>query len=258
MLLTVDCGNTHITLGCIKNLKEPISVFRLPTDARETSFGYAAKMRQILEMGGILLSELEGCALSSVVPPVTAPLTEALRILCKRPPLVIGAGVKTGLHIAVNDPGTVASDLVVAAVALKALYPLPAIAVDMGTATTVTAVDTAGKFIGGSILPGVMLALDALSQKAALLPQIELSAPKSPIGAVTVDCMRSGAVYGSAGAVDGLIDRFAEVMGEPASIVATGGVAPSVVPHCKHTLILDETLTLKGLYLVWEKNKRTV
>ncbi len=256
MLLTVDCGNTHITLGCVKKLEEPIAVFRLPTDARETAFGYAAKIKQILEMGGIVPSDLEGAALSSVVPPVTPPLSEALRILCGKAPLVIGAGVKTGLHISVNDPGTVASDLVVAAVALKTLYPLPAIAVDMGTATTVTAVDAGGKFIGGAILPGVMLSLDALSQKAALLPEIDLCPPKSAIGANTVDCMRSGVVYGAAGAVDGLIDRFAETMGTPATVVATGGVSPSIIPHCKHEMILDETLTLKGLYLIWMKNKK--
>ncbi len=256
MILTVDCGNTHVTLGCIETLDQPISVFRLPTDVRETSFGYAAKIKQVLEMGGIDPLALEGSALSSVVPPMTQALSEALCILCGKVPLVIGAGVKTGLHIAVNDPGTVASDLVVSAVALKALYPLPAIAVDMGTATTVTAVDAGGKFIGGAILPGVILSLDALSQKAALLPQIDLCAPKSAIGANTVDCMRSGAVYGAAGSVDGLIDRFEESMGTPASIVATGGVAPSIVPHCKHALTLDETLTLKGLYLIWEKNKK--
>ncbi len=257
MILAIDCGNTHIKCGCMSAEQEPSLVFRLPTDRLQTDFGYAATVRQILEMSHISTSELEGAILSSVVPPMTDTLVRAVQLLIGQAPIVVGAGVKTGLHIAVNDPGTVAADLVVSAAAAKALYPLPAVIVDMGTATTVTAVDKNGRFIGGAILPGVKLSLDALAEKTALLPHIELHAPKNAIGSDTVECMKSGILYGNAGAVDALLDRFSDALqNADISFVATGGLASTIIPHCRHTLALDENLSLKGLYLIWEKNKK--
>ncbi len=255
MILAIDCGNTHITLGCVDSLGTAFPVFRIPTDLCETEFGYAAKIKQILELEGVSPDTLCGVAISCVVPPVTDTLVRAAQKLTHKTPLVVGAGVKTGLHICINDPGTVASDLVVAGVAAKAEYPLPCVIADMGTATTLTVIDEKGRFIGGAILPGTKLSLDALAHKTALLPLTDMSSPKNVIGTNTVDCMKSGIIYGAAGALDGLLDRFEEQLGSIASIVATGGLASTVAPHCRHTLKIDETLLLRGLRLIWDKNQ---
>ena len=257
MLLAIDCGNTHTTVGVVDGDCTVHSVFRIPTDRRETDFGYATKIGQILKMQSFDVEEIHGVALSCVVPPVTDVLVRAARLLTGKEALVVGAGIKTGLPLAVNDPGTVAADLVVAAAAARAEYPLPCLIVDLGTATTVSAVDKNGKFIGCAILPGAALSLRALSEETALLPHVEIRAPRSPIGVSTGDCMRAGIVFGTAGAVDGLIDRFAEAMGEiPASIVATGGLSSPIAPHCKHRLQVDETLLLRGLRRIWDKNQK--
>lgn len=257
MILCIDCGNTHTTVGCVDATHAVSSVFRIPTDRRETEFGYAAKFKQILALHGTDLAAIRGAAVSCVVPPVTDVLVRAVRLLLGIDALVVGAGVKTGLHLCINDPGTVASDLVVAAVAAKEEYPLPCLIVDMGTATTVSALDEKGRFIGCAILPGAELSLGALSAQTALLPNIELAPPKNPIGTSTVDCMKSGIVYGTAGAVDALLERFcASLSTHPASFVATGGIAPRIAPHCKHTLTLDGHLLLKGLRTVWDKNQK--
>ncbi|MBQ9773752.1 MAG: type III pantothenate kinase [Clostridia bacterium] len=256
MILAIDCGNTHITLGCVDACNTASHVFRIPTDQKQTEFGYAATIRQILSLEGVELASLAGVAVSCVVPPVTDTLVRAAKLLTGKEPLVVGAGVKTGLHICINDPGTLAADMVVSAVAVKELYPLPALIVDMGSATTVTVVDERARFIGGAILPGVKLSLEALAQSTALLPHIEIQAPRAPIGANTVDCMKSGIVYGAAGAVDGLIDRFeAQLKAPVASIVATGGLCKSVIPHCTHTATIDEELLLKGLRIIWDRNR---
>lgn len=256
MILTIDCGNTHVTLGCVDADKNVTAVSRIPTDTADTEFGYAAKFKQIFELQGIDLSAIGGAVISCVVPPVADVLSRAVRLLTGLTPLIVGAGIKTGLHLFINDPGTVASDLVAAAVAAKELYPLPCFIVDMGTATTVTAIDERGRFIGGAFYPGVGISLTALAQRTALLPHIEIQPPERAIAANTVDCMKSGIVYGTAGAVDGLLDRFEEQLGAPASIVATGGISPLIYPHCRHTMTHDDTLLLKGLRIIWDKNQK--
>ena len=257
MILAIDCGNTHVTFGCMKDGKAD-RVFRLPTDRRETDFGYAARIRQVLELAGVSLNDLCGAVISCVVPQLTRVLESAVRLLLPSvEPLTVGAGVKTGLHIRINDPGTIASDLVATAVAAKETYPLPCVIVDLGTATTLTVVDGSGSFIGGTILPGAGISLNALSEEAALLPHISIRAPKKVISADTVDCMKSGILYGAAGAIDGLLDRIAEELGEaPATVVATGGMAPLICPVCKHPMILDDQLLLRGLESVWNRNRK--
>ena len=256
MILAINSGNTHTTVGCVDQACRVASLFRIPTDRCETEFGYAVRIREILGLQGIELSCLEGAIVSCVVPPVTETLVRAVKLLIGTPALVVGAGIKTGLQIAINDPGTVASDLVAAAVAAKEEYPLPCVVVDMGTATTLTVVDRGGRYVGGAILPGAELSLEALAKEAALLPHIEISAPRRAIGTNTVDCMKAGIVYGAAGSVDGLIDRIAKELGEePASIVATGGVSEVIAPHCRHSMIMDDTLLLRGLRLIWDKNQ---
>ena len=257
MILAIDCGNSHTTVGCVAENNATSAVFRIPTDRTETEFGYAAKIKQILDLQSVDAAGFEGSVISCVVPPITETLVRAVRLITGKDALVVGAGIKTGLHLSINDPGTVASDLVAAAVAAKEEYPLPCVVVDMGTATTLTVVDRGGKYIGGAILPGVGISLNALAKETALLPHIEIAPPRNVIAANTVDCMKAGIVYGTAGAVDGLIDRIAEELGEaPASIVATGGVAHVIVPHCRHSMIMDDTLLLRGLRLIWDKNQR--
>lgn len=257
MILAIDCGNTHITVGCVGADGGVAPSFRIPTDRVETDFGYAAKLGQIFDLLEIVPAQFDGAVISSVVPSLTDVLVRAVRIITKKTALVVGAGVKTGLHICINDPGTIASDLVAAAVAAKEAYPLPCIIVDMGTATTLTVVDEKSRYIGGAILPGVGLSLAALAEGTALLPDVELQAPRRAIAANTVESMQSGIVYGTAGSVDGLIDRFEAELGRPAaSIIVTGGIGSVIAPHCHHDMILDETLLLKGLGIIWKKNRK--
>lgn len=257
MILAIDCGNTHVTFGCIGENGTTEPIFRIPTDRAETDFGYAAKIQQILTLYRLSPSDFEGAVISCVVPPLTSVLSRAVQLLTGHCALVVGAGVKTGLHIAINDPGTIASDLVAAAVAAKEEYPLPCIIIDMGTATTVTVVDEKARYIGGAILAGVGISQDALAEQTSLLPDIDLQPPRNAIAANTVDSMKSGMIYGTAGAIDGLLDRFSEELGrEPASIVATGGISPLICPHCRHAIKLDETLLMKGLWLIWKKNQK--
>ena len=256
MILAIDIGNTHILFG---RMDEDLGaqVFRIPTDRADTDFGYAAKMKQILDLHKIDCADFQGAIISSVVPPLTRILASTVRMLTSHEPLVVGAGVKIGLQLCVNDPGTVASDIVAVSVAAKEEYPLPSIVIDMGTAITVNAVDENGRYIGSAILPGVGISLDALAKETALLPHIDIQAPTRAIGVTTVECMKSGIVYGTAGATDALIDRFAAALGrEPASIVATGGTAAVIIPHCRHKITEDETLLLKGLFHIWKKNQK--
>ena len=257
MILAIDCGNTHVTFGGVDGHGTVEPILRIPTDRSETDFGYAAKINQTLTLCGLSPSDFEGAAISCVVPPLTDVLVRAVRILTGHTALVVGAGVKTGLHIAINDPGTIASDLVAAAVAVKEEYPLPCVVVDMGTATTVTVVDEKARYIGGAILPGTHLSQKALSEGTALLPHINPQPPRNAIASTTVESMKSGMIYGSAGAIDGLLDRFADELGrDPASIVATGGVSRLVCPYCRHTVTIDEKLLLKGLWLIWKRNQK--
>ena len=257
MILAIDCGNTHTSFGCVNGQGTAEPIFRIPTDRAETDFGYAAKIKQILTLCNLSPSAFEGAVISCVVPPLTFTLLRAVRILTGHDALVVGAGVKTGLHIAINDPGTIAADLVAAAVAAKEEYPLPCIIVDMGTATTVTVVDEKARYVGGAILPGVVISQNALAEETALLPDIDLQPPRNAIAVNTVDSMKSGMIYGTAGAIDGLIDRFSAELGRaPASIVATGGISPLICPYCRHAISLDETLLMKGLWLIWKKNQK--
>ena len=193
--------NTYTHIGCADGSGNISHVFRIRTDVNETEFAYAAKIKEIAGLLGIDVSSFDGAVLSSVVPPITKTLTNAINLLGVTDILTVGAGIKTGLNICIDDPGTVASDLVTAAVAAKEKYSLPAIVLDMGTATTVTVVNAQGKYVGGAILPGVELSLSALTEKTALLPKIEIQAPKNVISSNTVDCMKSGIIYGTAGAV---------------------------------------------------------
>ena len=256
MILAIDTGNTHIVLGCIDNKGGIRHILRLETNLGKTEYEYASDIKQILELEGVDRYGFDGAIISSSVPPIIETLKRAVKIITGIDAMVVGIGVKTGLDIVLDDPSTIAADLVATAVAAKNEYPLPCIIIDMGTATTVTVVDVKGRYIGGAILPGVRLSMRALAAGTSLLPNIEIVPPSKTIASNTIDCMKSGIIYGSAGAIDGILDHYIEELGGTAgSIVATGGLASTICPMCRHDITLDSNLLLKGLYVIYNKNK---
>lgn len=255
MILAIDVGNTNVVLGSVEN-GEVRSISRMATKVDDLSNDYALKMRQSFEFDGVDCTKFEGAILSSVVPQVNASIKSAVKKLTGLDCMVVGAGLKTGVNIKIDDPGQLAADLITGAVGALALYEPPIIIIDMGTATTIFALDNQGAFIGGAIIPGVKLSFNALSSGTSLLPSISLDEPKKCIGTNTVDCMKSGAVYGTASMIDGMIDRMIEELGEPAAVVATGGIAGHIIPVCKHEIALEPELLLKGLEIIYEKNKK--
>jgi type III pantothenate kinase len=205
----------------------------------------------VMDLHAIDMNGLDGAIISSVVPPLTGLLSEAVSKMTGIEPLIVGPGIKTGINVL---PQGVGADLVVGAVAAIRYYGAPAIIIDMGTATTVTVVDEKKNFIGGAIYPGVALALESLESGTAQLPHIRISAPKKVINMDTTESMQAGVVYGNAGAMDALIDRMEAELGVPAVIIASGGLAPMIIPHCRHEIIIDDELLLKGLDTIYYKN----
>ena len=256
MLLAIDIGNSNVVIGCLNENHETVSLFRMVTDLKKTEDEYAAGMQTILDHNGICADDFEGAIISSVVPPLTEIFRAAAEKLTGRRPLVVGTGIKTGLNIQIEDPSTLGADLVVAAVAAIHRFPLPVIIIDMGTATTMTVVDQGNRFIGGAIIPGVALSMNALSSGTSLLHKVPLEAPKKCISSTTTSCMQSGAVYGNAALLDGMIDRFEAELGSKATVVATGGIAGKIIPHCRHQILYDEDLLLKGLSILYKKNTK--
>lgn len=252
-ILTIDIGNTNIVIGCAVDHKVTF-VERMHTSHTKTDLEYAIDCHMVLELHKIDASQLDGAIISSVVPPLTNTLAAAIHKLTGITALIVGPGIKTGLNLLMDNPAQVGSDLVVASVAAMHDYGAPVIVIDMGTATTMTVVDKNRNFIGGLIYPGVQIALQSLENSTAQLPQIHLKAPEKVIGGNTIDCMCSGLVYGNAAALDGLLDRMMNELGYPATIVASGGLAPLIVPHCKHKILLDDELLLKGLDILFAKN----
>lgn len=253
MLLAIDMGNTNIVVGCID--KETI-IFteRMSTNLDCTELEYAMLIKAVMDIHQVNENEIDGSIISSVIPSLTHIVKNALRKLLKTEPLVVGAGLKTGLNIRIDDPASLGADIAVDSVAAKNFYSVPNIVIDMGTATTMTAIDREGSYIGGIIFPGVNVSLESLVSKTSLLPRISFSTPKKVIGANTMDAMKSGIIYGEASRIDGMIDRFEDELGEKASVVATGGLASVIVPHCKHEITLDPDLLLKGLKIIYDKN----
>ena len=255
MLLAIDIGNTNILIGGIKD-DEIIFKARIATDRTRTSDQYGVEIKNMIEAFGAKISDISDCIISSVVPPVfNSVRTGVIKIIGKQP-MVVGPGLKTGLNIHVDVPSQVGSDRIVIAVAALAEYQAPLILVDMGTATTIEVVEPDNRYLGGVIFPGVKVSLDALTSRAAQLPGISLDQPKQVIGKNTVDCMRSGTMYGNAAMIDGIVDRIEEELGHRSTIIATGGLARFITPLCKREIIVEKDLLLKGLNLIYKKNKR--
>lgn len=253
MVLAVDIGNSNIVVGCFDK-ERILFTDRFATNRNATPLEYALLIKTALELSGHGGLVFEGSIISSVVPAVTNAMKAAVEKLTKTKPLLVGPGLKTGLMLKLENPAQLGSDRVADAVAALQEYAPPLIIVDMGTATTISVVDKTGAFIGGMIMPGLRISTEALSANASQLPQISLQAPERAIGRNTVDCMRSGIVFGTASILDGAIDSIQKELGYPCTVITTGGNARVVVPHCKHRILTDENLLLKGLRVLYYKN----
>ena len=253
MILAIDIGNTNIVLGCMEHDRILVEA-RMATDLLKTSDQYCVELKNLLNLYEIDPKSVEGVIISSVVPPVLNSCKTAVRKLTGKTPMIVGPGIKTGLNIRMEHPTEVGSDLIVAAVAAIAEYGAPLLLVDMGTATTITAIDADGAFVGGCICPGVKISMDALTGRTAQLPGISLDEPQTAIGKNTRDSMRSGIMFGSAAMLDGLLDRMEAELGTPARVIATGGIAKFVIPLCRREILYDRCLMLKGLRLLYKRN----
>lgn len=256
MILAIDIGNTNIVLGCIDPSDgRVLFTERLSTDHDKTALEYAISFKSVMDLHKFLPENVTGAIIASVVPPVTSLISQALEKVTGVKAMIVGPGVKTGLNILMDNPAQVGADLIVGAVAGIAEYPCPLVLIDMGTATTICVVDQEKNYIGGMILPGMRVSLDSLTSRTSQLPRISLDPPKRLIGKNTIDGMKSGILYGTASCLDGMVDRIEEDLGQKVCVVATGGLAGTVVPLCRREIILDDELLLKGLLLIYNKNK---
>lgn len=253
MILAIDIGNTNIVIGCFEN-NEILFTERISTNRIATDIEYASTLNIAMQMHGISSSELKGAVISSVVPTVTGTVKAAIEKLSGIKTLVVGPGIKTGLSIQIDNPAQLGSDLVVDAVAGINEYPCPQIIIDMGTATTMSVIDKQKHYTGGVIMTGIAVSTEALTSKTSQLPHIAFDVPKKVIGTNTVDCMKSGVIYANACAIDGMIEKIEAEVGSPCTVVATGGLARTIIPLCKRNIIIDDELLLKGLMIIYNKN----
>lgn len=256
MILVVDAGNTNIVLGLYKE-DELLHQWRIGTERTATVDEYAMIINQLLRYVEVDEKEINGMIISSVVPQLTFVLEGYGQQYLKQTPLIVGPGIKTGLNIRYENPREVGADRIVNAVAAIHLYGPPLIVVDFGTATTFEYIDENGQYIGGAIAPGIAISMEALYQRAAKLPRVELepATPKSVIGRNPVSSMQSGLVFGFAGQVDGIVERIYEEFGNDAKVIATGGMAGYISSHSKTIQIVNPHLTLQGLKIIYDLNR---
>ena len=255
MILTVDIGNSNIVLGGVVG-EEIVFEARLRTETTKTSDQYCVDLKILLDVYGLPAESIEGAIISSVVPQVLNSFQTAVKKLTGKTSLVVGPGLKTGLNILLDNPSQTGADLVVGSVAALREHKAPLIVIDMGTATTMVVLNEQGGLIGGCIMPGVRISMDALTERTALLPGLQLDQPQKAIGRNTIDCMRSGIMMGSAGMLDGMIERMEAELGCKTTVIATGGIAKFIVPLCKREIIYDKDLLVKGLAALYRENKR--
>ena len=256
MLLAIDIGNSNISVGLFSREKTLHFLASIDTDSRKTADQISIDLMNIFSLYQYDLRDVSGAIFSSVVPPINFMMAKALTRLLGKPPMIVGPGVKTGLNIRMEIHNQLGADLVAGAVAALDKYPTPIIMIDMGTATIISYISEKRTYEGGLMFPGVRLSLDALSHHTAQLPNISLEHPRQLIGKNTEDCMRSGIVYGTAGMLDGVIDRIREQFGgQDISVVATGGNAPVIVKYCRNQIVYDKYLLMDGLWAIYQKNK---
>ena len=255
MILTIEIGNSNIVLGGVRD-DEIVFEARLRTEVTKTSDQYCVDLKILMEVYGVSNQDIEGTIIASVVPQVLNSMRTAIQKLTGKVPLVVGPGLKTGLNILLENPGQTGADLVVADVAALREHKPPLIVIDMGTATTMSVLDKNGAHIGGCIIPGVKISMDALTDRTALLPGLQLDQPKKAIGRNTIDAMRSGIMLGTACMLDGMVERMEAELGCKTTVIITGGIAKFIAPMCKTPMIYDKDLIIKGLAALYRDNKR--
>lgn len=257
MIIAIDIGNTNIVIGGIDQ-KKTYFIERVSTVKTKTELEYAVDIKNVLDIYDIRPEEVEGGIVCSVVPQITDILRIAAEKILRRDVMVVRPGMKTGLNILIDFPDQLGSDLVVAAVAGIAHYPVPQVIFDLGTATTASVIDENKNYIGGLIYPGLMVSLEALTAHASQLQGVALENPGCVIGKNTIACMKSGILNSNAAAIEGIVGRVEEELGRSVTVIATGGLARKVVPMCGREILLDEDLLLKGMLIIYEKNKKKV
>jgi type III pantothenate kinase len=255
MLLVFDVGNTNIVMG-VYDGDELVHSWRLFTDRNQMADEYEIKIRSFLEYADIDIGDIHDVIISSVVPPIM-PTMERMVWKCFRiEPIIVEPGIKTGLSILYENPREVGADRIVNAVAGYALYGGPLIIIDFGTATTFCVVDGEGRYIGGAISPGIGISAEALFQRAAKLPRIELVKPRQVIGRNTVAGMQSGMIFGYVGLVDGIVSRMVREIGAKPKVVATGGMAEIIAGESETIDLVNQDLTLEGLRIIYQRNQK--
>lgn len=254
MILTVDIGNTNIKIGAWDNDKL-MFVSRLQTNTLKTQDEYAVNLIDLFRLNDCNAAQFDGAIISSVVPPLSLPVKDAIRtVIQTKRVYLVSPGLKTGLNIKIDDPATLGADMVCGAVAALHKYAPPCVIIGMGTATAIFALDKDGAFIGGAVAPGVAISLEALATQTAQLPHISFDAPGGLIGTNTVDCMKSGSVYGTACMLDGMLRRMKKQLGGEVTAIACGGIAQFIIPYCEEEIIFDDSLVLDGLKIIYAKN----
>lgn len=256
MLLAVDIGNTNIVLGLYDGTRL-LHTFRIASARARTADEYGVLLYQLAQQRHIDTTCIDGTIVASVVPPLTEVLINALRMTFAREPLVVGPGLKTGMSVLYENPREVGADRIVNAVAAYERARAPLIVVDFGTATTFDCVSAAGEYLGGVIVPGILVSLDGLLASAAKLTRIEVAEPPRVLGRNTTHALQSGIIFGYASMVDGLIEKLAAELDTNMAVFGTGGLAPLVAKHTKSIREVCPDLTLEGLRLIYERNRRS-
>ncbi len=255
MILVIDVGNTNIVLGIYEG-KKLLNFWRVKTDADKTSDEYGMIINQLFELNGYKFSDIDEVVICSVVPTIMYTMEHMARKYFNKEPLVVGPGIKTGMNIKYDNPKEVGADRIVDAIAAYELYGGPLIIVDFGTATTYSVVSRNGEYLGGAICPGVRISMDALFQRTAKLPRVELTKPSTVICKNTVNSMQAGIIYGQVGQVDYLVERMKNELGEPdTKVIATGGLSKLIASESKTVDTINGLLTLEGLRIIYERNR---
>lgn len=254
MILAVDMGNSNIVIGVMDGTNIIFSG-RIGTDRSKTGLDFLIQLKTMLDVYNIDIKKINTGILSSVVSELTIHVKNAMEQLLGKKVMVIGAGLKTGLNIKIDNPSSLGSDRVVDAVAALEEYSAPLIIFDFGTATSVSVIDNNRQYIGGMIIPGVKISQEALAQRTSQLPRISIEVPRTIIGKNTIECMQSGIIHANAAMMDGIIDRINDELDMKATVIVTGGLASTIIPFVKNKVNHEENLLLKGLYYIYLKNK---